>query len=115
MPLRLYIAGPMTGLLDNNYPAFHAAAERLRAAGYAVENPAENTPPDPNHFNGGTWVQWMRLALRQMLTCDGVALLSGWHQSQGAKIEARTARDVGLPVMMVGGWVRALEGEERAA
>lgn len=30
---RIYIAGPMSGLPDLNYPAFNAMAERLRAAG----------------------------------------------------------------------------------
>ena len=28
---RLYVAGPMTGLPDHNYPAFAEAAARLRA------------------------------------------------------------------------------------
>lgn len=42
---RLYLAGPMTGLPDFNYPAFHAAAAAWRAAGWTVANPAEN-------FNG---------------------------------------------------------------
>jgi hypothetical protein len=39
---RLYLAGPMTGIEDFNYPAFNAMAERLRAAGYEVKNPADH-------------------------------------------------------------------------
>ena len=35
---RIYIAGPMTGLPDFNYPAFNAAAARMRALGFEVEN-----------------------------------------------------------------------------
>lgn len=42
---RIYIAGPMTGLPDNNYPAFHEAAARLRKRCWHVENPAENPAP----------------------------------------------------------------------
>ena len=38
----VYIAGPMTGLPDLNYPAFNAAEEALTAAGHAVLNPARN-------------------------------------------------------------------------
>lgn len=37
----LYISGPITGMPDLNFPAFHAAAAALRAAGYTVTNPAE--------------------------------------------------------------------------
>ncbi|MCY1527250.1 hypothetical protein D9M68_623110 [compost metagenome] len=43
---RIYLAGPMTGLPEFNYPAFHAEAARLRALGYQVENPAENQAQD---------------------------------------------------------------------
>lgn len=39
---RVYVAGPMTDLTDFNYPAFNAVADRLRALGYEVENPADH-------------------------------------------------------------------------
>lgn len=38
---RIYISGPMTGLPDFNFPAFHDAAARLRERGHEVANPAE--------------------------------------------------------------------------
>ena len=38
----LYIAGPMSGWPESNYPLFHAAEEILREAGYEVINPARN-------------------------------------------------------------------------
>ena len=34
MKRRIYLAGPMTGLPDLNYAAFHEAAQLLRAEGY---------------------------------------------------------------------------------
>ena len=37
---RIYISGPMTGMPEHNFPAFHAAADRLRKAGWSVVNPA---------------------------------------------------------------------------
>lgn len=92
---RVYIAGPMSGLPDLNYPAFRSAALVLRSHGYFVENPAENEAPEP----APTWADWMRLGLTQMLTCSHVLLLPGWQKSKGAIIEARTALDLGLIVI----------------
>ena len=91
---RVYIAGPMSGLPELNYPAFHAAALTLRTGGLFVENPAENEAPEPSP----TWADWMRLGLTQMLTCSHVLLLPGWQKSRGAIIEARTALDLGMIV-----------------
>lgn len=89
---RIYLAGPMTGLPDYNYPAFHAVAARLRALGHHVENPAENPGQE-------TWQAYMRQALRQMLTCDLVALLPGWADSRGATLERYIAQQVGIEVI----------------
>lgn len=86
---RIYIAGPMTGLPEFNYPAFHAEAARLRTLGFHVENPAEN-PEQP------TWEAYMRQALRQMLTCEAVAFLPGWAESRGALLERQVAQQVGI-------------------
>jgi hypothetical protein len=88
---RIYVAGPMSGLPDFNYPAFHAAAEDLRALGYHVENPADNTPPAC-----GTWEGWMRKALAQIITCDAMAMLPGWERSKGAVLEFNVAVALGL-------------------
>jgi hypothetical protein len=91
--MRLYLAGPMTGVQDFNYPAFHAEAARLRALGYVVENPAENPEQD-------SWLAYMRVSIRQMLTCDAVALLPNWQISKGAMIEYRTAIAIGIPALL---------------
>ncbi|ALY08894.1 deoxycytidylate deaminase [Arthrobacter phage Galaxy] len=97
----LYVAGPMTGLPDFNYPAFHSAAARLRRAGFEVLNPAENKPPceDPG------WVDWMRAALGQLLKADGVALLPGWRTSKGATVERMVARELDIPALTVPAWL----------
>lgn len=94
-PLRLYIAGPMTGLPDYNYPAFNVAEQRLLALGYEVENPARN--PEPAC---GSWLGYMRMALRQLALCDGVVLLPGWKSSRGANIEKHLADDLCLKVFL---------------
>lgn len=103
---RLYLAGPMTGFTDFNYPAFHAEAARLRALGYHVESPAENEAPPC-----GTWEAYLRTGLRQMLTCDCVALMPGWADSKGATLERSVGLQVGLSVV----FSSTIQAEEQAA
>ena len=38
---KIYIAGPMRGLPDFNYPKFNYYAAIYRSVGWEVENPAE--------------------------------------------------------------------------
>ena len=91
---RIYIAGPMSGLPDFNYPAFHAAAAVLRAQGHQVENPAENPAP-----TCGTWQGYMRMSLRQIAACACLCMLPGWRSSRGARIEHGLALDLDLEVV----------------
>ena len=92
--MRVYIAGPMTGLPNFNYASFNQTAKQLRALGCEVENPAEN--PDPP---GKEWAGYMRMAIAQVIQCDTLALLPGWHTSRGAEIERRLALELGLRVV----------------
>lgn len=94
---RIYIAGKMTGLPDNGYPAFHTAAWALRARGYEVENPAENPEPPCK-----SWLAYMRMAVAQVATVDAIVLLPGWEDSRGAKVERQLAEGLGLPVLTLG-------------
>lgn len=88
----IYLAGPMSGLEDYNYPAFDEAAASLRARGFDVENPAENAAP-----LCGSWAGYMRLSIVQMLSCDCVVFLPYWESSKGAQIEMSLAKGIGMP------------------
>ncbi len=101
LPERIYLAGPMTGRPEFNYPAFHNAAAILRARGFKVANPAENQPPSPSP----TWDDWMRASLAQLAGCDAVALLPGWSMSRGAGREFVEATRAGKRVMPLAQWV----------
>jgi hypothetical protein len=92
--MRIYIAGPMTGLPEFNYPSFHAVAQTLRDEGFAVVNPAEICPD----FEA-TWEYYMRNALTGMLTCDAIYLLKGWDKSKGACLEKHVAVTLGMTVI----------------
>lgn len=94
--VKVYLAGPMTGLPDDNLPAFHEGAARLRALGYEVVSPAE-TDGEPQ--SSRTWADWMRRDIALLLVCDGVACLPGWEASRGATLETDIARGLGMPII----------------
>lgn len=106
-PMRIYIAGPMSGIEGLNHPAFHAAAARLRHAGFVVEN----AEPCPNP----TWDDWMVLSLDQLARCDGVALLPGWSLSRGAGIEFSEALRAGKRARPLNDWLGSEAGQGAAA
>jgi hypothetical protein len=101
---RVYIAGPMTGVRLSNFPAFHAAAARLRAAGWEVVNPAELDGPDHEHrpLSRGEYMSLRRRDTREMLTCDSIYLLPGWQLSPGATDERKVAMMHDLEVFYPG-------------
>ncbi len=91
-PGRIYISGPMTGIDEHNFPAFRAAGERFREAGWDDANPAEN-------FGGRTDLPrevYLRSDVAMLAECDAIALLPGWENSQGAQLEAVLAAELGL-------------------
>lgn len=91
--MRVYIAGPMTGLPGFNYPAFRAAATQLTQVGFKVEDPSINKNPTPGDYRG-----WLRAGLAQLIWCDAVALLDGWEASGGARLEVNVAATLGMRV-----------------
>jgi hypothetical protein len=91
---RLYISGPMTGLSDMNFPAFHAEARRLRALGYEVVNPAELNPDMAILRH-----ECLRRDLAALLACDAIVLLDGWVDSPGSLLEVRVGVEVGIPIV----------------
>ena len=84
---RVYLAGPIRGQPDFNYPLFHEAAAYLREAGWEVVNPAE-------HFGGRTDLPihvYLRKGVAELARCQAIALLPGWEKSVGAKLEYAVA------------------------
>lgn len=100
-PTKVYLAGPMTGLPEYNYPAFFQAAELLRERGLLVQNPAEHAQRNPQ----SSWVEYMRQALKIMLDCDELYLLPGWGKSNGVYIEHRLALDLNMPISYPEDWM----------
>jgi hypothetical protein len=96
--MKLYVSGPMTGIPEWNFPAFQAASDTLRAAGYEVIDPSRHGA------GAGTWESYLRRDLVEMLDCDGVALLPGWQGSKGANLEVFVAEALSMPIRNLEEW-----------
>jgi hypothetical protein len=101
--MRIYVAGPMSGIEDHNLPAFAAAARQLDEAGHIAVNPGRR-----GVIPSATWSDYLRMALVDMLGCDAVALLPGWEQSRGATLEVHVAEALDMPVNPLDEWLSDL-------
>lgn len=116
--MKIYVAGPMRGIPEFNFPAFNAATVKLRADGHEVFNPAEkdNERHGTDISKGNTTgcekvaTQQHGFNLREALgidlawicaEADAVALLPGWQKSKGATAEHATAEALGLQVILL--------------
>lgn len=98
-PESLYLAGPMSGMENNNYPAFNAEAKRLREWGFTVFNPAEIGDL------GSQYKDLLKKDIIALLECEGVAVLDGWWSSKGARLETTIAGNLDMPIRPVDEWI----------
>lgn len=89
--MKVYIAGPMTGLPEFNFPAFDKAQAELENKGLMVVNPAKLA----DHTDK-PWAWYMRNSLKAMLDCNAIYLLPGWEKSRGARLELKIALELGF-------------------
>lgn len=99
--MRIYVIGPVTGKEQDNRPAFEEAAQKLYEAGYTALIPHWFIKP------GTPWQAAMKRSLGILSLCEGVAALEGFGASKGARIEADTAAEIGMPVKSVDQWIGA--------
>jgi hypothetical protein len=120
--LNIYLAGPMRGYKDFNFPLFNLYAKNLRAGGHSVFNPAESdvtqwgvedlktATGDEGEvakrlgYEGNTLARICFLKDTQYICkhADAVALMPGWEKSKGANAEKALAEALGLEVMFLG-------------
>lgn len=117
MATKVYLAGPMTGHKQFNFPAFFEAAEFLRGLGYEVLSPAEidiaevgtvamesddgklNAETNEVEGTGMTFGDFLARDLKIVADhADCVACLPGWEQSRGARFEVYAALESGKHV-----------------
>lgn len=107
---KIYLAGPMSGIKENNFPAFFEFAEALEDGGWDVFNPAQH---DLDTFGSYPAVEAAFAAdfqgsLRQCLGADldyitseaeAIAMMPGWENSKGARAEHATAVALNLQII----------------
>lgn len=99
--MRVYIAGPMTGMPEWNRTAFMEAEARFQKDGWEVHNPIreDDKRGGPDAVNAGEgWHDTLRRDLKDLVECHAIALLPGWESSRGATLEYNVAQRVGLKV-----------------
>lgn len=82
-----YLAGPMTGHDDYNYPNFDKFSAELRTRGYQVVSPAEIGRELPGEPGSLPYYIYVREGLRGLLDCQHLVLMPGWTESRGARKE----------------------------
>jgi len=103
--MKIYIAGPMTGLPDCNYSAFDVKATELRAQGHTAINPADlgrrlfgkRIDLDVDELE-----YLLEVELKELTGCEAIYLLDGWHNSKGARKELYHALGNGLKIFLEG-------------
>lgn len=101
--MKFYLAGPMTGIPQFNFPAFYAAASNLRACGIDIVSPAElddaedsgsamrskDGAPGTGNSNGKTWADFLARDVKLIADqVQGIIYLPGWQKSRGARLES---------------------------
>lgn len=120
--MKVYIAGPMTGIPQFNYPAFEAMAKALRKEGHEVVTPTEMDDDEAraaalasphgsmDEFNAvskHTWGDFLSRDVKLLADdgIEGVVVLPGFAKSRGARLETFVARLSHIPILWFDGHV----------
>ena len=114
--MKYYLAGPMTGIPQFNFPLFASVTKLLRERGYDIVSPAETDSPavqaaavaspdgaydEKGQVAGETWGDMLAKDVKLIADeVDGIVLLPGWATSKGARLEAFVAVTTGKRLMI---------------
>lgn len=89
----IYISGKITGT-DDYENRFAKVEEKLKSEGFTVLNPVRTgkwlerylAPKVP------TWIQYMKQAIKSLMSADCIYMLKGYRESKGARLELFLAK-----------------------
>src|SRR5487761_2315786 len=99
--MRVYLAGPMSGIPNFNFPEFRRVTAQLRADNWNVVSPAElddkadgaaaslSATGDMKDA-AKTWGTYLARDVKMIADdgIEGIIFLPGWEKSKGARLEA---------------------------
>jgi hypothetical protein len=102
--MKAYLAGPMSGIPQFNFPEFYRLSALLRSQGWVIVSPAEldnqedkgaamSSPDgDPNNRTivKKSWGDFLARDVKLIADegIEAIILMPGWSSSKGAKLEA---------------------------
>jgi hypothetical protein len=109
---KYYLAGPMTGIPQFNFPLFYRVAGLLRQEGYLIVSPAElddaedagaalqSATGDPKTAKR-SWGDFLARDVKILADggITGIVFLPGWEKSRGARLEATVGLLLGFHFM----------------
>lgn len=105
-PVKVYIAGPIFGKPGRNLSLFRKVADQVMSQLLAIPVVPEDIKPAPHagpcppgRRSEGEMHNascHLRADIAELVTCDAVALLPGWVDSLGARLEMDVASNCGL-------------------
>jgi hypothetical protein len=111
--MKVYIAGPITGMPEYNWEAFHWAEGKFPDSvnpltWYLSPNAKFYKTVAVDEINAEYGItkshgDYLREALSLLLTCSAIYLLPGWSKSAGASLEYRVAVACGMAVFYAPG------------
>lgn len=98
----VYLAGPMSGINQNNSDSFRDAAEELRKKGFEVISPVEMDDEIGSDHDSGSLTEpeyqdFLRRDIIRILqeNVDALVVLPDWEKSRGVALEVHVARELG--------------------
>lgn len=115
--MRVYLAGPMTGIPKFNIPEFDETTSLLRSMGHEVVSPAEldgasvrahllrsSTGSHADYPANMGWSEYLTRDIDVLMNngIEAVVVLPGWQDSKGARLETFVAKGIiGMDVLRV--------------
>ena len=104
--LRVYIAGPISGIDDDNRPAFEEArrhVESIACFRAIVPHDLYRPTAEERQCPALIWCRAMCACLPHLERAQYVYMLDGWERSRGARRELARAREMGKVVVFAVG------------